>query len=383
MANFKSYLYNEYKMYTTPGVHVWTKPADIDQSKPILVHVWGAGGTGADGYLHTSTYHGGGGGGLAVKLINPSSLGATENITIGEAPTNYTLVSGSSSFGSHCSATGGNGGGCTAVNAGSNGGTAGAANQGIGGMGIGGDVNRRGGTGGTGYYASATNNGGGGGGSAPAPYGISDGFRGGNGYTYAGGGGGGIGAAGGNGDYIAGAGGGSAGVANRSQSPSSYYGSHPGGSGIAGVAGSAGTTRGLYTTYGDFQPIEGQPGEGAFIVNPNTIFFGGGGGSDGFHYTQSSYRVITHGTDGGPGAGGGGSGKASTYNHGGSGGNGGILGGGGGVSSYTRPGSGGLAGGGGGCGYYQYTTGAQITAGVEDPARGGNGLVIVQYARKL
>ena len=53
MANFKSYLYNEYKMYTKPGVHVWTKPADIDESKPILVHVWGAGGTGGDAYLYT------------------------------------------------------------------------------------------------------------------------------------------------------------------------------------------------------------------------------------------------------------------------------------------------------------------------------------------
>ena len=46
MANFNSYLYNEYKMYDKAGTHTWTKPDDIDDSKPILVHVWGAGGTG-------------------------------------------------------------------------------------------------------------------------------------------------------------------------------------------------------------------------------------------------------------------------------------------------------------------------------------------------
>ena len=64
--------------------------------------------------------------------------------------------------------------------------------HGNGGIGVGGDVNKRGGRGGSTYYSSTKprrrwR------GSAPAPYGVSVGFVGGNGATYSGGGGGGIG----------------------------------------------------------------------------------------------------------------------------------------------------------------------------------------------
>ena len=50
MANFNSYLYNEYRIYNRRGSFTWTKPSDIDESKPILVHAWGAGGMGDDYY---------------------------------------------------------------------------------------------------------------------------------------------------------------------------------------------------------------------------------------------------------------------------------------------------------------------------------------------
>ena len=183
MANFKQYLFNEYDLYTKAGTYTWTKPSDIDESKPILVHVWGAGGAGGDRHSTNIYAHGGGGGGLAVKLIDVTSLGATETITIGQGSHSHTGIGGTSSFGGHCSATGGNSGYNNTANEGS------AAEYGVGGLGLQGDVNRRGGKGGTEYYSSTSNCGGGGGGSAPAPYGYRDGFKGGNASTFAGGGG--------------------------------------------------------------------------------------------------------------------------------------------------------------------------------------------------
>ena len=63
MTNFKGYFYNTFDFYREAGVFTWTKPSDIDDSKPILVHVWGAGGTGHDAYYNTNTYCNGGGGG--------------------------------------------------------------------------------------------------------------------------------------------------------------------------------------------------------------------------------------------------------------------------------------------------------------------------------
>ena len=114
MTNFKGYFYNTFDFYREAGTFTWTKPSDIDDSKPILVHVWGAGGTGHDAYYNSNTNcNGGGGGGLAVKLIDVSALGATETVTVGARSNNGTnsqSQGGSSSFGSHCSATGGNGG---------------------------------------------------------------------------------------------------------------------------------------------------------------------------------------------------------------------------------------------------------------------------------
>ena len=62
MANFKQYFFNEYKIYSNSGNYYWIRPADLDGSKPILVHVWGAGGRGDDYYTWTATGNGGGGG---------------------------------------------------------------------------------------------------------------------------------------------------------------------------------------------------------------------------------------------------------------------------------------------------------------------------------
>jgi hypothetical protein len=112
--------------FTSSGT--WTKQADVSR---VMVQVVGGGGNGgigiADG-VGGSHYagHGGGGGGYSMKLILSSSLNATETVTVGGA-------TGTSSFGSHCSATGGS--------SGSNG-TAGVLdNGGAGGSGIGGNLN--------------------------------------------------------------------------------------------------------------------------------------------------------------------------------------------------------------------------------------------------
>ena len=82
MANFQSYLYDHVDFITESCT--WTKPSNINADKPILVHVYGSGGSGGCKFnFGAVNNNGGGGGGLAVKLIDVSSLGATETITIG------------------------------------------------------------------------------------------------------------------------------------------------------------------------------------------------------------------------------------------------------------------------------------------------------------
>ena len=372
MTNFKSYLYNEYQQFYTPGTHVWTKPSDLDDRKPILVHVWGAGGSGSDGasYGSHSGCRGGGGGGLAVKLIDVSSLGATETVTIG-GPTNgntITGVGGTSSFGSHCSATGGNDGYNDTENAGS--GTTAGANYGIGGLGIGGDVNRRGGRGGQGYSSASTNAGGGGGGSAPAPYGISDGFDGGPGSTYAGGGGGGIASTGSVGSYNGGHGGSSMARPINSASPTTYYTCSSGAPGLATAAAAGGTVRFGYSTYGGGGGRSPRgPRHQTMFLGPNEILLGGDGGAQGGNYHGGVNNCIPG--NGGPGGGGAGYGQMDGYTGYNGAGNGGPLGGGGGGGMYCNSGWGGLAAGSGGMGY----------ASFDARPRGGSGWVIIQYAR--
>lgn len=95
----------------------WTKPAGV---RAVMVEVVGGGG-GSGGCALTavgttgSASPGGGGGGYSRKLIQAASLGATETVTVGAGGTAGAAgatnggTGGTSSFGAHCSATGGGG----------------------------------------------------------------------------------------------------------------------------------------------------------------------------------------------------------------------------------------------------------------------------------
>jgi hypothetical protein len=85
--------------YTSTSV--WTKPSGLKRIRVTVV----AGGAGK-GYNGPMGLNGGGGGGACIKTIEASALGATELITVG-AGGGVGVSGGSSSFGSHCSATGG------------------------------------------------------------------------------------------------------------------------------------------------------------------------------------------------------------------------------------------------------------------------------------
>lgn len=119
----------------------------------IIVYVTGGGGGGTypAGNLADDFGGGGGAGGTAIKIIDVSAI-SSETVTIGSGGTGSTTNTngtdgGSSSFGSHCSASGGNGG----RNA--------SAGSGLGGIGSSGDLNLRGGvgTGGITNTSSGTN----------------------------------------------------------------------------------------------------------------------------------------------------------------------------------------------------------------------------------
>lgn len=119
----------------------WTKPANL---KRIKVTVTGGGGA---GYSGDSTGYSGSAGGTSIKIIEAAALGATETVTVGAggAAGSPPTAGGTSSFGAHCSATGGTGGFLPNT-----------ANYPRGGAGAGGDINITGGS--AGY-----NNGSGGG----------------------------------------------------------------------------------------------------------------------------------------------------------------------------------------------------------------------------
>lgn len=118
----------------------WIKPVGITK---VLVYVTGGGGSGASGAATTNVGSGGGAGGSAVLLLDVSAI-ASVAVTVGVGGAGFSTLSthgnagGSSSFGAHCSATGGSGGRTTSgVD----------AYGGNGGAGSGGDINTKGGQG--------------------------------------------------------------------------------------------------------------------------------------------------------------------------------------------------------------------------------------------
>ena len=125
-------------VYTTAGSHTWTKPTGITK---IKVFVTGGGGGGMSGPTNDNSGSSGGSGGTAIKIIDVSSISSVA-VTVGAGGNGVATSSGSrfgnaggtSSFGSHCSATGGGAGRAgTDSNYG-----------GRGGLGSGGDINLRG-----------------------------------------------------------------------------------------------------------------------------------------------------------------------------------------------------------------------------------------------
>lgn len=118
--------------FTSSGT--WTKQADVARILVQVVGGGGNGGTGINALVAGLDYpgFGGGAGGFSMKLISSASLSATESVTVGGS-------GGTSSFGVHCSATGGS--------AGSNGTNTNTPSGGVGGSGSGGDINLSGGRG--------------------------------------------------------------------------------------------------------------------------------------------------------------------------------------------------------------------------------------------
>jgi hypothetical protein len=129
-------------------------PDDFTGYRAVEVEVQAGGGGGA-GVAATAAGQaavggGGGGGGYSRKFIPASSITGTVTVTVGgggaggAAGTNNGTAGSSSSFGSHCSATGGDGGTSQAPGSGASSSTGGA-----GGTGSSGDLNLTGGDGGT------------------------------------------------------------------------------------------------------------------------------------------------------------------------------------------------------------------------------------------
>jgi hypothetical protein len=120
--------------YTTSTT--WNKPAGLRYVRVRLV-AGGGGGGGVDGDLaNAQAAGGGGGGGYAEKVILAADLGSSESVTVGTggaggADTGTDGSAGtSSSFGAHCSATGGAGGEHISVTGGGFGGPAGSGSGG-------------------------------------------------------------------------------------------------------------------------------------------------------------------------------------------------------------------------------------------------------------
>tara|TARA_R110000850_G_C9904458_1_gene460089 strand:- start:367 stop:1227 length:861 start_codon:yes stop_codon:yes gene_type:complete len=126
------------------GTGTWTKPSGISK---VRVYVTAGGGSGGGGGANQDFGAGGGAGGTAIKLVDVRSISSV-SCTVGGGGAAKTSGStngntgGATSFGSHCSASGGVGGTY---------GNAGPVVGGSGGVGSGGDINLYGGYGSNGW----------------------------------------------------------------------------------------------------------------------------------------------------------------------------------------------------------------------------------------
>ena len=138
-----------YQIFTTSG----TYSKGTNNPSFVIVEVVAGGGSGAKG--SPGFPHGGAAGGKSIKKIDNATLGASETVTIGAggaASTGAGNAGGTSSFGAHCSASGGAGGPLGSPN------TTPPAVA-VGGIGSGGDINLRGCYGGCGHYYGQPNGG--------------------------------------------------------------------------------------------------------------------------------------------------------------------------------------------------------------------------------
>jgi hypothetical protein len=106
----KSMTINVQEFITAGGPFTWTKPVDAIYCEVLVV---GGGGAGAVGtpFVMCGTARqsgtGGNAGGTSKLIVNAATLGATETVTIGAGGATTGATGGTSSFGSHASATGG------------------------------------------------------------------------------------------------------------------------------------------------------------------------------------------------------------------------------------------------------------------------------------
>ena len=129
------------KIFTASGTYYKNQDADFIEVE-LVGGGGGGGGAASSAAGATAAASGGGAGGYSFKTIQNSSVGDTETVTVGAAGSggsagnNNGTAGGTTSFGAHCSATGGALGGGSASTSGSGGSSGGA-----GGAGSGGDVN--------------------------------------------------------------------------------------------------------------------------------------------------------------------------------------------------------------------------------------------------